>query len=261
MRGVAQPPLVPAHCRSPVLYPSLGRACCIESISCVRVPFNEPCLSHCRRSICLGLFALLCWDAIFAAEVPAFADPSQYSRPSMPSAKCETTTEALDAQSAETLEVDSHIVQEDKVHRSAEPVEADGNTNRVGDTERDGEGEGDAVPPRSSCCPDVDNGAAKPSQRPGVSPVGVYYAPFLSPFQSEPFDLMTTAFAGRRREILEDVYGCIERGEAAALVRRNWNRHYGRACTGENTTAGSRCERHRCREVSTGSMANGTERR
>lgn len=95
-------------------------------------------LTTCSRSICLGLFALLCWDALFAPAVPAN--------------------------------------------------------------------------------PAADN-----------SPV---YRPFRSPFQSEPADLMTTAFAGRRRHILEGVYARVENGSAGKLIRRNWTPHFGKACTG-----------------------------
>lgn len=59
------------------------------------------------------------------------------------------------------------------------------------------------------------------------------FCPFPSPFQSQPADLMTPAFAGRRRGLLEGVYAGVERGEAGALIRRTWSRHHGKACTGE----------------------------
>lgn len=64
-------------------------------------------------------------------------------------------------------------------------------------------------------------------------PGGGVFCPFPSPFQSQPADLMTPAFAGRRRRLLEGVYAGVERGEAGAMIRRTWSRHHGKACTGE----------------------------
>lgn len=61
---------------------------------------------------------------------------------------------------------------------------------------------------------------------------GVFYS-FPSPFQSEPADLMTPAFAGRRRSLLRGVFESIGRGDAVAMIRQAWSRHYGKACTGE----------------------------
>lgn len=61
-----------------------------------------------------------------------------------------------------------------------------------------------------------------------------FYHPFPSPYQSEPADLMTTVFAGRRRLLLEGIYASIEGGQASTLLRRNWARHCGKACTGRS---------------------------
>lgn len=63
------------------------------------------------------------------------------------------------------------------------------------------------------------------------------FFPFPSPFQSEPADLMTTTFAGRRRECLESIFACVEQGGAAGILRRNWSLHYGKACTGGHSYA------------------------
>lgn len=65
---------------------------------------------------------------------------------------------------------------------------------------------------------------------------GVFH-PFPSPFQSEPADLLTPAFARRRHHLLEGVYASVRRGGAGALIRRTWSKHYGKACTGEMDTA------------------------
>ena len=63
--------------------------------------------------------------------------------------------------------------------------------------------------------------------------IEAFFYPFPSPYQSEPSDLMTTAFAGRRRHILREIYAVVAKGGASGLLRRNWLRHYGEACTGE----------------------------
>lgn len=61
-----------------------------------------------------------------------------------------------------------------------------------------------------------------------------YYHPFPSPYQSEPLDLMTTAFAWRRRHILRRIYARVEQqGGAESLLRGNWGKHHGKACTGD----------------------------
>lgn len=90
-------------------------------------------------------------------------------------------------------------------------------------------------------------GASSSSDGPGFDAPGeeqgkgddvFFFYPFPSPFQSEPADLMTPAFAGRRRRLLEGVYAGVERGEAGTLIRRAWSRHHGEACTGEKRASG-----------------------
>lgn len=81
-----------------------------------------------------------------------------------------------------------------------------------------------------SICLEVDRD--DPCLSAGCEEDGVFY-PFPSPFQSEPADLMTPAFAGRRRSLLGGVFESIERGGAVAMIRQAWSRHYGKACTGE----------------------------
>ncbi|CAM9253568.1 unnamed protein product [Ectocarpus sp. 12 AP-2014] len=189
---------------------------------------------HAENSICLGLFALLCWDALFAPLVPASpgaiaATPGTFGR------------------------------------RPREPVaDASGEPALIAKEPRKGQEEGEPQDPQCSAKPGDrcrGNGARSsavagvnladgtststggitclevarddPCLSAGGEEDGVFY-PFPSPFQSEPADLMTPAFAGRRRSLLGGVFESIERGGAVAMIRQAWSRHYGKACTGLN---------------------------
>ncbi|CAM9093791.1 unnamed protein product [Ectocarpus sp. 6 AP-2014] len=192
---------------------------------------------HAENSICLGLFALLCWDALFAPLVPA-----------SPGAIADTPGTP--------------------VRRPREPVaDASGEPAPIAKEPRNGQEEGEPQDPHCSAKPSdrcrgsgarsggstavarvsIPDGASAsmggstcfevarddPRLSAGCEEDGVFY-PFPSPFQSEPADLMTPAFARRRRSLLGGVFESIERGRAVAMIRQAWSRHYGKACTGLN---------------------------
>lgn len=160
-------------------------------------------------SICLGLFALVCWDALFASLVPVLG---RFSGPSVSNA---------------STGVGPITTRRSRGHepRSQDPQDADTAVGCDGDADGRSMATGDAESPvtrhNQHLC----------SSRPEGE--GDVFHPFPSPFQSEPADLMTPAFAGRRRHLLEDLFACVERGGAVDLLRRTWSRHHGKACTGE----------------------------
>ncbi|CAN0091155.1 unnamed protein product, partial [Scytosiphon promiscuus] len=183
--------------------------------------------------ICLGLFALLCWDALFASPVPPAGhvptpSPSDASAGVSPIAtkmplhqgpisqdpQSTNTTSNCDGQDDGRSTTTGDETSLESRHKQPIPSSASGPVSagreltwggiRQRGSSQDEEGEGDT------------------------------FHPFPSPFQSEPADLMTVAFAGRRRRLLEGLFARVERGEAVALIRQTWARHYGKACTGLN---------------------------
>lgn len=201
-------------------------------------PSNVSAACTYRTSICLGLFALLCWDALFVPVVPATApamateppprvlpatDAAQPAMSATTPSPCEQSTgedpaKALDVTDLNRVAVEQKVAWctgDNKEIRRSDPLVAAAATKcKVGKLHHRGSHEG----------------LTEVSRRfPGME----VYHPFPSPFQSEPADLMTTTFAGRRRHLLNVVYARVENGEAGMLIRRNWKRHYGKACTGE----------------------------
>ena len=193
-------------------------------------------------SVCLGLFALLCWDALFATFLPASASavvPALAQTGTRP--KSSTSEEPSDACATKRHQGDA-LSQQGTRDRAASGCR--------------GEDERCCAAPttvRQVSPPPLVGGDAQDRTVAvcGGGPVGASDAPtlrqeedaafdhpFPSKYQSEPADLMTVAFAGRRRHLLEGVFASVEQGRAAALVRRNWSRHYGKSCTGKRALPG-----------------------
>ncbi|CAM9669818.1 unnamed protein product [Ectocarpus sp. 8 AP-2014] len=192
---------------------------------------------HAENSICLGLFALLCWDALFAPLVTASpgaiaATPgTPVRRPREPVAD----TLGEPALIAKEPRKGQEEVEPQDPHCSAKPSDRRrGNGARSGGSTavaRVNLPDGASASMGGSTCFEVTRD--DPCLSAGGEEDGVFY-PFPSPFQSEPADLMTPAFAGRRRGLLGGVFESIERGDAVGMIRQAWSRHYGKACTGLN---------------------------
>lgn len=195
-----------------------------------------------RCSICLGLFALLCWDALFAPFVPAAAASAVApARPQTDMRRTTYTSEQLsDARSRrpESLgppgggnETASGCRGEDKRRRASVAVDQAPPSLVGGDAQ-------DRMVAVYGGSPVEDKLEASDAQtlREEEDSALEHDHAFPSPYQSEPADLMTVAFAGRRRHLLEGVFASVEQGRGGALVRRTWLRHYGKACTGERSS-------------------------
>ncbi|CBJ25827.1 conserved unknown protein [Ectocarpus siliculosus] len=192
---------------------------------------------HAENSICLGLFALLCWDALFAPLVPASpgaiaatpGTPVRRPREPMADASGEPAPIAKEPRNGQ------EEGEPQDPHCSAKPSgRCRGSGARSGGSTavaRVNLPDGASASMGGSTCFEVTRD--DPSLSAGGEENGVFY-PFPSPFQSEPADLMTPAFARRRRSLLGGVFESIERGRAVAMIRQAWSRHYGKACTGLN---------------------------
>eukprot|EP00903_Cladosiphon_okamuranus_P012034 g11299.t1 len=216
---------------------------------------------HSENSVCLGLFALLCWDALFAPLVPAApvgsaapADTPGRSRSSPPAGNlaAEPSRPAAFAAVAKRPPDQHPPPQDPKDSVPAVAWRGDGEPTapRAAEAQQPeeenlpvaavaGTAQGLAPGPSSAGAgADATNEeiAMARSGRGcrGEARIGEAFYPFPSPFQSEPADLMTPFFAGRRRRLLEGVYAGVERGGAGAMIRRTWSRHHGKACTGLN---------------------------
>ncbi|CAB1114731.1 unnamed protein product [Ectocarpus sp. CCAP 1310/34] len=192
---------------------------------------------HAENSICLGLFALLCWDALFAPLVPA--SPGEIAAtPRTPVCRSREPV-------ADTSGEPAPIAKEPRNGQEGgepqdPPCSAKPSDRCRGHAARSGGStavarvdlpDGASASMGGSTCFEVDRD--DPCLSAGGEEDGVFY-PFPSPFQSEPADLMTPAFAGRRRGLLGSVFESIERGDAVGMIRQAWSRHYGKACTGLN---------------------------
>lgn len=194
-----------------------------------------------RCSICLGLFALLCWDALFAHEVSAsHASAEPASATSKHSRRQEPPPQGLRDTPSEAVSRGC-CGRETSVRSAAAMAAAAAGEKYAGN--RDGR---DGSPGPSSSvdaarAAGTENRSDRNGRRrrlrdddgEGEEEGEETFRPFPSPFQSEPADLLTPAFAGRRRRLLGGVYDAVERGGAGALIRGTWSRHYGKACTGE----------------------------
>lgn len=192
-------------------------------------------------SICLGLFALLCWDAIFAPVVATRAasplPPAYPQRNSFRATGGNLTGSPVSGDRHPHARSDRE--DSPSVGMSSGNRLADGSVVEPGDcservAERSGHhslgvGIGEDCPSGRSTAEEADQGRNARNDEEDV----FYYHPFPSPYQSEPLDLMTTAFAWRRRHLLRGIYDRVEQqGGAESLLRCNWGKHYGKACTG-----------------------------
>ncbi|CAM9391306.1 unnamed protein product [Ectocarpus sp. 4 AP-2014] len=192
---------------------------------------------HAENSICLGLFALLCWDALFAPLVPAspgaiVATPgTRVRRPREPVADASGELAPIAKEPRKGQEEgepqDPQCSAKPSDRCRGNGARSGGSTAVAGVNLPDGT----SASTDGSTCLKV--GRDDPCLSAGCEEDGVFY-PFPSPFQSEPADLMTPAFAGRRRSLLGGVYERIECGGAVAMIHQAWSRNYGKACTGLN---------------------------
>lgn len=200
-----------------------------------------------RCSICLGLFALLCWEALFAPSVPAAAAAASAVAPARPQIDTRPTSDTSEERSDTRARRPGGV---------GPPQQGGGNgatSGCRGEDERrrasvavrqvppplvGGDAQGRTVEvcggsPVADCLEASDAQILREEEDSAFE----HGHPFPSPYQSEPVDLMTVAFAGRRRHLLEGVFASVEQGRGDALVRRTWLRHYGEACTGERASS------------------------
>ncbi|CAM9441083.1 unnamed protein product [Ectocarpus fasciculatus] len=195
---------------------------------------------HAENSICLGLFALLCWDALFAPLVSA----SPGAIAAAPGTPCRRPREPVAGTSGEPAPIAKkpRKGQEDGEPQDPQCSAKPSDCCRWNGARSSAGGGSTAVagvnPPDGASssmggriCLEV--ARDDPCLSAGCEEDGVFY-PFSSPFQSEPADLMTPAFAGRRRSVLGGVFENIECGGAVSMIHQTWSRHYGKACTGLN---------------------------